>query len=189
MPAKKANIRWSDVKKQLQKWTPADLLDVVHDLFKLSEENRSLLAARALGASAAQPLLESYRQRIERAFYTRNGLPQEKLQLGDARRAIRQFRAATSDLAGTLELMLTYVETGTQFTRDFGDIDAPFYGSLSSVLSEIERLLRQKEGRSFYMQYRERLQELGRLAEPIGWGYGDEVQDTIADLERRHAGE
>jgi hypothetical protein len=32
--------------------------------------------------------------------------------------------------------MLIFVETGTQFTSQFGDIDAPFYNSLSSVLHE-----------------------------------------------------
>jgi hypothetical protein len=82
--------------------------------------------------------------------------------------------------------MLTYVETGTQFTRDFGDIDEPFYDSLSSVLGEIERLLGKGEGQGLYEQHRQRFLDLATLAEPIGWGYGDEVRDVVAALERRH---
>jgi len=35
--------------------------------------------------------------------------------------------------------MLTYVENGTQFTREYGDIDEPFYNSLDSVLAELAR--------------------------------------------------
>jgi len=30
------------------------------------------------------------------------------------------YRKATGNLAGTLDLMLTYVENGTEFTRQFG---------------------------------------------------------------------
>src|SRR4051794_17083170 len=93
MAAKRADVRGSDVKRQLQAWGQAELLGLVHDLFKLSPENRAFLAARLLGVSAVRPLLEPYRQRIERAFYKRSGMPQEKLQLGDARKAIREYRA------------------------------------------------------------------------------------------------
>jgi hypothetical protein len=189
MAGKKAEIRWSDVKPQFESLGQAEWLGLVHDLFRLSAENRAFLAARLLGASAVQARLEPYRQRIEQAFYRRSGMPQEKLHLAEARKAIREYRAATADLAGTLELMLTLVETGTQFTRDFGDIDEPFYNSLSSVLKEIERLLGKGEGRGLYGEYRQRLLELAKLAEPIGWGYGDEVRDAVAALERRHAGE
>ena len=160
-------------------------MTLVHDLFKLSVENRALLAARLLGASAVRPLLEPYGLRIEHAFYKRSGMPQERLRLADARKAIRDYRAATGDLAGTLDLMLTFVETGTRFTRNFGDIDEPFYNSLSSVLGEIRHILKSEEGRGLYAPYRQRLLDLADLAEPIGWGYGDEVRDTVMALERR----
>ena len=60
-------------------------------------------------------------ERIERAFYTRSGRPQ--LKLADGRKAIREYQTATADPVGTLELMLTFVETGTRFTRNFGDIE------------------------------------------------------------------
>jgi hypothetical protein len=85
--------------------------------------------------------------------------------------------------------MLTYVEIGTAFTRSFGDIDAPFYNSLTSVLAEIKRLLTSKAAPGLYGHFRQRLLDLVKKAEPIGWGYGDDVRDTVAALERRYAGE
>jgi hypothetical protein len=45
-----------------------------------------------------------------------------------------------------LELMLVHVETGTQFTREFGDIDEGFYDSLCTTLHEISKLLSSEEG-------------------------------------------
>ena len=34
-----------------------------------------------------------------------------------ARKAIRDYRRATRNLTGTAELLMTYVETGAEFTR------------------------------------------------------------------------
>jgi len=164
-------------------------LELVHKLFQLSAENQTFLAAHLLDDSAVASLLEPYRLRIEQTFYRRNGWPQAKLQLGAARRIIRDYQKATGDMPGTVDLMLTYVETGTTFTRNFGDIDEPFYNSLTSVLADIKRLLTSKEAQGQYGHFRQRLLDLVENAGPIGWGYGDDVRDTVAALDRRHAGE
>lgn len=184
MAAKKTEVKWSDVKPHLQLLAEEDLMILIQGLFKLSVENRAFLAARLLGSSASQTLLQPFRERIERAFYTRGGKPQ--LKLADGRKAIRDYQLATADAAGSLELMLTFVETGTHFTCEFGDIDDPFYNSLSSVLREMDQIVKGEHGRELYGHIRDRIVELPNLADRIGWGYGDEVRDTVAEWERQY---
>jgi hypothetical protein len=183
MAGKKAEVKWSDIKRQLQSLEDAELLALIQGLFKLSVENRAFLASHLLSAAAGQALLQPYRERIERAFYTRSGKPQ--LKLSEGRKAIREYQAATEDPAGSLELMMTFVETGTQFTSEFGDIDEPFYNSLSSVLHEMDKLLKGEQGRDLYQGIRERVLELPKLAGRMGWGYGDEIRETVGEWERR----
>jgi hypothetical protein len=183
MAGKKAEVKWTDIKRRLQAMEGAKLLALIQGLFKLSVENRAFLAARVLGASAGQTLLQPYRERIERAFYTRGGKPQ--LKLSEGRKAIREYQAATSDPAGSLELRMTFVETGTQFTSEFGDIDEPFYNSLSSVLHEMDQILKSEQGPDLYQGIRKRVLELPKLAGRIGWGYGDEIRDRVAAWEQR----
>jgi hypothetical protein len=187
MAGKKAEVKWSEVKKQLQSLEGAELVALIQGLFKLSVENRAFLAAHVLGASAGQALLAPYRERIERAFYTRGGRPQ--LKLSEGRKAIREYQTATSDPAGSLEPMMTFVETGTQFTSEFGDIDEPFYNSLSSVLHEMDQILKSEQGWNLYQGIRQRVLELPKLAGRIGWGYGDEIRDRVATWEKRFGGE
>jgi hypothetical protein len=183
MAAKKAEVKWSDIKRQLLSLEGADLVALIQSLFKLAVENRAFLAARVLGASAGQALLEPYRERIERAFYTRSGKPQ--LKLSEGRKAIREYQAATDDPVGSLDLMLLFVETGTQFTNEFGDIDEPFYNNLNSVLNEMDQILKSEQGPELYQGIRERVLELPKLAGRIGWGYGDELRDRVAAWEQR----
>ena len=181
--AKSSNPTWSQVKVELKSWGRPQLLLLVKDLFALSAENRDFLAARLLSHTSGGVPIESYRRKIDEAFYSRRGWPQDKLQLAAARKAIRDYRTATSDLAGTLDLTLHYVETGTKFTVEFGDIDESFYNSLCSALDELRRELVRAGDETIYGQLRERLSVVAKQAGGIGWGYGDFVGDAVAELE------
>jgi hypothetical protein len=108
--------------------------------------------------------------------------------LGEARKAIRDYRKATGNLPGTVELLMTYVENGTRFTHEYGDIDERFYDSVESALEELAALLR-GEARGLYPQLRDRLDRVEKMTEGIGWGFHDFVADVVAQLEAELGGE
>ncbi|MFQ5875725.1 MAG: hypothetical protein ACE5JL_18255, partial [Dehalococcoidia bacterium] len=118
------------------------------------------------------------------AFYLRSGFPRAKVELAEARAAIRHYRAATQDIKGTVDLMLTYLEVGTTFAVEFGETDEGVYRSLGSVTEETEQLLKEDRADGLYGQLRERMQALAKKAAKVGWGYGEQVADTVAALER-----
>ncbi len=105
-----------------------------------------------------------------------------KLKLGEARKAIRDYRKATGNLPGTAELLMTYVENGARFTREYGDIDERFYNSMESALSELAALLR-GEAREIYPHLRDRLASVEQMTDGIGWGFHDFVADVVGLLE------
>jgi hypothetical protein len=100
-----------------------------------------------------------------------------------ARRAIGQYRQEVADLAGELDLLLTFVAAGTRFTLDYGDIDEDFYDDLARGLEEAAALLRSADGLPLYPRFQGRLRELTRLTSPIGWGYGDVVAAKVQELD------
>ena len=120
-----------------------------------------------------------YRRRVIEPFYPARG--EAKLKLGEARKAIREYRKATGDPGGTAELLMTYVENGTGFTREYGDIDERFYNSLESALNELAGLLR-GQAREMYPSLSDRLSKVALVAGGIGWGYGDHVLEVVEDL-------
>ncbi len=77
---------------------------------------------------------------------------------------------------------MCYVENGVRFTHEYGDIDEQFYKSLESALNELAALLR-GEARDLYPQFRERLVNVKRLTENIGWGFHDFIVDVVGQLE------
>ena len=185
-PRRRDSPSWAEIRTHLNALKKRDLVEAMKALFESSADCRAFLAARLLSKSDGGAALKSYRKKIVDQFYPDRGFG--KLKLGVARKAIRDYRKAADDLSGTLELMMTFVETATEFTRDFGDINEGFYNSADSVLSELVQLLKKPGRGELYAHFRDRLQELARRADCIGWGYGDSVEDQVEGVERYWSG-
>jgi hypothetical protein len=171
---------WSAVRQQLTSWEKPALLALVKDLYEAVAGSRDFIQARCQTGESGGAILEKYRGKIVEQFFPVHGYG--KLKLGEARKAIRDYRKATGSVAGTAELLMTYVENGAQFTREYGDMNEPFYNSLESALSELSALF-YREARELYPQFRDRLARVDRLASAVGWGFCDFVADVVAELE------
>jgi hypothetical protein len=179
---------WSTLRQHLAAWDKPALLALVKDLYETAAENRDFIQARCLaggqgGGQAGESgteALEKYRRKIVEQFFPARGFG--KLKLGEARKAIRDYRKATGNLPGTAELLMTYVENGAEFTQDYGDIDERFYSSVESALDELAALLR-GEAREMYPQFSERLARVEQMTDGIGWGFHDYIGDVVGQLE------
>jgi hypothetical protein len=175
---------WSTVRSHLATLDKPALLALVKDLYDSGAENRDFIQARCQAADSDGEVLESYRKRIVEQFFSKRADGVGALKLGVARKAIRDYRKASGSLSGTAELLMTYVETGAEFTHDYGDIGEPFYKSVGSVLQELAGLLR-GEAQELYPQFSERLARVEEMTEGIGWGFGDFVADVVWQLEEQ----
>ena len=171
---------WSAVRQQLAAWEKPALLALLKDLYEAAGGNRDFIHARCQAGECGGEVLKKYRGKIIEQFFPAHG--DGKLKLEEARKAIRDYRKATGNLPGTAELLMTYVENGTRFTNEYGDIDDRFYDSVESALEELAALLR-GETRGMYPQFRDRLARVEKMADGIGWGFHDFVGDVVGQLD------
>jgi hypothetical protein len=80
--------------------------------------------------------------------------------------------------------MLTFVETGTRFTNEFGDIDEPFYEGLELMFDDFRELLLAHPDLYAEADLAQRLAKLARDAGWMGWGYGDYVSEQVAEIQQ-----
>lgn len=151
------------------------------DLYATAEISRDLVDARCQPRESSGATLEKYGRTIGEQFFPARG--EGKLKLGEARKAIRDYRKATGNVSGAVELLMTYVENGTRSTHEYGDIDERFYSSVESALDELAALLR-GEAREIYPKFSDRLAKVEKMPEGIGWGCHDFVADVIGRLAR-----
>lgn len=177
---------WSAARQHLATWEKPALLALVKDLYEAAAANRDFIQARCHAENGGGEVLEKYRARIVEQFFPKRGFG--KLKLGEARKAIRDYRNATGNLPGAVELLMTYVENGARFTREYGDIDERFYNSVESALTELAALLR-GEAREIYPEVQDRLAKVEFMTRDIGWGFHDFVVNVVGRLEEELDGE
>jgi hypothetical protein len=176
---------WSSIRPQLAMLEKPALLALVKDLYQAMPENRDFLHARFNPEEGSDAALEKYRHKIEEQFFPARGFG--KLKLAEARKAIRDYSKASGQLAGTVELMMTYVENGARFTQEYGDIDDRFYNSVESVLDELAALLL-GEARALYPEFKYRLAHVQQMSANIGWGFSDHVEEVVGHLKEELGG-
>jgi hypothetical protein len=175
---------WADLQHTLKELSPEQLLHLIKGLYNLSPQNKAWLRGQLLPVGQDNAYLEECRQKVIRLVYNPARKFPDMPHFRDAKAVISQYRKATKDLRGSLDLMLTYVERGHAYTNDFGDIDEPFYDALINMLERFAVELKNSPAhRELYDLFRPRLLKMNRTAE-IGWGYGDAVHDTVKELEQ-----
>lgn len=172
---------WSAARQHLSTWDKAALIALVKDLHTSSAANRNFIQAHCQAADDGSDVIELYRNKIVEQFFPKRGFG--KLKLGEARKAIREYKKATGSIPGTLELLMTYMENGVEFTNQYGHIDERFYNSIESALSEVAAMLR-GEAQELYPDFSGRLASLEQATEGIGWGFHDFIADVVLTLQK-----
>ncbi len=184
MTTKTKALNWTQVKKRIENFSHLALLDLIHQLYQANDNNKAFLTARFQPeATLGSKELEAMKKRIHRlmcpnlsSYNSFSADPQPR----EARKIITDYKK-TKDVLGTLDLMLAYVESGNEFTCTYGDINSPFYDSLCSMLDAFSKLFEESPA-EYWPYFQDRLQQLARSADGIGWGYGDYVMDTAKAL-------
>lgn len=171
-----AKPSWPRIRKTLQHLDPPELLGLVKELFDLNKANQAFLAQRFDSEATENPLGQSTRKTIDRAFYVERGFPTFKA--GPARKALREYQK-TATPAEAIEMGLYYVARGIQGTQAYGDIDEPFYNSIESVFEETLKRIEQTPDPEAYL---DRLSRVVRTSEGIGWGFHDTLVELLDEF-------
>jgi hypothetical protein len=177
-------MNWPQIRKQLRQKDPDQLIDLLKGLYDLSLGNKAFLRLQFSANHQDTEFLEKCRQQVIEAIYSPRRKYPDYPKFAQARKAINEYKKATGDIHGTVDILLTYVERGTAFTSDFGDIDEPFYERLETALSNVVDLIKASPTRiQLYQNFRPRFLILRKEAGWMGWGYGDTVNEIVAELD------
>lgn len=166
---------WSEVKQRLGELAPEDAIALVRDLYGRSDENRSFIEARL---SIGNDPLAPFRERIQTGLYP-DPIHGPPISVAAARKAISDYRRATGDRRGTLDLMLHYVDCGTSMVLDYGDMDGPFYASLESMFDRAVTEM-EKADPPVVEAFLPRAVAIVRRGRGLGWGYYDFLVERLS---------
>ncbi len=164
----------TDIKKELKKLDKDKLIDLVADLYK---NNKSVKEFFDFYVNPDErQLLEKYKEKVFEAFYPKRGY---NYKLKDGKKAISDFKKLGTSIGLLADLMLFYVETGVQFTNDFGDINEAFYNSLATTFVDSLTLMRKE---NLLDNFEDRVEKVVDDTNGIGWGFHDYLVQVWIDF-------
>jgi hypothetical protein len=166
---------WSDVKAKLADFDRAGLLDLVHDLYGASPENKMFLHTRF---AKGEDSLNVYKETIDRWLWP-NVLRNQDVSVVKARQAISSYKKATSEPAGLAELMVFYCERAVGFCRDIGYDEEHYLNALVRMFEEALTVASQLPA-SQRDGLVARLDHTRAVGDGLGYGVGDDMYSLLA---------
>jgi len=180
--SKRVPIKWSQIRKRLSALPIEEHLDLFKELFDLSPQNQQYLAEKLNPQGKYESVWEEYGDRVIDPFSGSKRVGKGAVQ--KAREAIQEYQQAfPEDLEGIVELMLTFVEGGTERTVERGEMYAGAYDEVEAVLVEMEKLVKAAKGAFHLDEGNEgRFIRLAELASQLDWQTEHRVQDLVAEV-------
>jgi hypothetical protein len=163
-----------DLKKELELFDKKKLIDLISDLYDKHKSVKEYLDYFV--NPDEKQTLEIYKVKVREAFYPKRGFG-FKIAIG--KKAISDFRKLKPSIDSLVDLMMCYVESGVEFTNDFGDINEGFYSSIESVYYDAMKLI-SKNG--LQDKYKNRAYDVLKETENIGWGFHDSLSDFYYEI-------
>jgi hypothetical protein len=170
----------SEVKARLQALDRKDLVSLLGDLYDANGANRRFLHSRLAPRSRA---IEEYRRLVADAIYP-DPFSKRRVSVRAGAAAIVEYRRSTGDASGTVDLMLTFVEAGTEQAADLGYGDEAYFSALQIRLEAVAKAFDTLPA-DVRANVRARLGRIQVRAHNVGWGFGDAVDDLVHALDAR----
>lgn len=163
-----------ELKKGLESFDKKRLIDLISDLYDKNKSVKEYLDYYISPNEKAT--FEIYKIKVREAFYPKRGFG-FKIAIG--KKAISDFRKLKPSADSLIDLLMCYVESGVEFTNDYGDINEGFYSSIESVYHDAMKLI-DKNG--LHDNYKIRAFEILKETENIGWGFHDTLSDFYSEI-------
>lgn len=167
-------MRSTELKKTLERFDKKELIRLIIESAKLNKDNMEWLEIELQKPDELPELLKYYKKKILKAMDLND--------LTAAKKAIADFKKASPDRESLIDLMIYYVEQGTEITLDCGDMYEDFYTKLENVYIDAIKLLNEWGDTKLIEKFRPRMETLVDKTEDVGWGYYDVLCDWYDEL-------
>ncbi len=163
-----------EVKNNLKNLDKKQLIDLIGELYK---KNKSVKEYFDFYVNPNEnELLSKYRDKVFETFFPKRGFGYN---LKEGKKAISDFKKLGVSNDSLADLMLFYVETGVEFTNDFGDINESFYSSLEKTYEQALTLMYEN---GVLEKFASRAQKVMSNTSDIGWGFHDYIAQVYIDF-------
>jgi hypothetical protein len=175
------SITLTELKSYLSGKTEKQLVGEISELFRQFPAVRDYYTSK-LSSSGSADILEKHKSIIRNQFFPTRGFGKARLSV--ARKAVNDFKKVATSKHQVVDIMLFYVEQGSRFTNEYGDIDERFYNSMESMYESALQFIADNSMQSDFQ---------GRCALIVenatdGWGFYDSLSALYDEFFNKEIG-
>ena len=170
----------TEFKNILKQQSREALIDFLVDCYKVNLQVKEYITARYAGQDTMKQIFENYKNKVYDVFFPYNMRAQFKI--GEARKAVNEFKKICTDQRLVIDVMLYYVEMGVEFTNTYGDISESFYSSIESMYQSVVDVINKHKDPAIYNMLSKRLKAVVDDTSGIGWGFHDNLSSIYHDI-------
>lgn len=179
-------LKVSELKEHLNQLDKKQLIQLIAELHKTDEKAQQFFMMQFNREDATLDLLEKTKKSVDQN-YSMGPRGQLHLDFPKIKKEIKEFEKLSNDLEKTTDLQLYFVESGTEFTLTYGDIDERFYNDLLNMFAKVIDTCEVDE--KIFEHFENRLSKVVTRSENIGWSYGIAMEQLYSSLSHLHEGE
>lgn len=168
----------AELKKCLRDTSWNQLEEMICTLYRDSDQAKLYFNSVFNPEAAESELLDGYEKKLRSCFVISNPRSPDTR---EGKRLVREAEKLGSTRVA-LHVMLRFVEMGTEFTNNYGDIDAAFYDSLTNVFGRFVALLNSADEET-YAEMAYRIDRVVAASSGIGWGFSDDMKTLHGEID------
>lgn len=163
----------TDLRRQLSALPQRELEDLIIEVCNKNKQFRELVEI-TFDPALENVAFEKYKKQIISEFFTARGFG--KLRFSVTRNALKNFMDLSKNPELIADLMMTHVESGVNYTNEYGDIDERFYDNIAGMYVKVLRYIAEHDLKEDFI---ERCKAVVTSSDGIGWGFHDELYDSF----------
>lgn len=153
---------WSDIEKSLNELEKEDLISLLKDIYESSIDTEMLINAKFNKNS--KRVLESYRKKIINSFMT-DKEPPDPPKIKEGMSAVNDYKLATKDLSGTIDLIISYTEQAIKYSNELCYCEEDLEDSVYNLMQELKEIILDDKTGRYLESHTDELLKLYKLAD------------------------
>ncbi|MEI7473357.1 MAG: hypothetical protein WCK67_01145 [bacterium] len=153
---------WQDIEKSLNELDKQELINLLKNIYEKSTDTEMLINAKF--DKKSKRVLENYRKKIIKAFMT-DKEPPELPKIKEGMSAISDYKSATKDLAGTIDLIITYSEHAIKYSNELCYDEEDLENSVYDLMQEMKDIILENKAERYLESFSDELLKLHKLAD------------------------
>lgn len=163
----------SALKKELQKLTKEQLVELILDLYNKNKTIKEQFDF-FLNPVNEKELIKKYKKLIRKEFNVENPM-RGNAKFSVAKRAIADFKSLQPSPEALADVMLYLPESACELTYCYGDMDEAFYNGAYNNFTAALKFIAQHDLLNLFQL---RVEQCVKWASSCGYGFADEVADV-----------